>query len=125
MRRVKAGSGLAKYFTISANRAAEVMLNVEATMISSRLSVQHKRAVGYFPRVNRSSRITPPTKLDRVVQNTLLAETMQEGVQQALQRYMNMKATIEETAASKNFHEMVLKEIYRERGKTLPKNDQA
>jgi hypothetical protein len=38
---------------------------------------------------------------------------------------MNMKATIEETAASKNFHEMVLKEIYRERGKTLPKDEQA
>jgi hypothetical protein len=64
-------------------------------------------------------------KLDPAVQNTLLAETMQEGVQQALQRYMNMKATIEETAASKIFHEMVLKEIYRERGKTLPKDEQA
>ena len=63
-------------------------------------------------------------KLDPVVQNTLLAETMQVGVQQALQRYMNMKATIEETAASKNLHEMVLKEIYRERGKTLPKEEQ-
>jgi hypothetical protein len=63
-------------------------------------------------------------KLDPAVQNTLLAETMQEGVQQALQRYMNMKATIEETAASKIFHEMVLKEIYRERGKTLPTDKQ-
>lgn len=62
-------------------------------------------------------------KLDPAVQNTLLAETMQEGVQQALQRYMNMKATIEETAASKIFHEMVLKEIYRERGKTLPTDE--
>jgi len=27
--------------------------------------------------------------------------------------------------ADKNFHEMVLKEIYRERGKTLPKDEQA
>ena len=64
-------------------------------------------------------------KLDPVVQTTLLAETMQEGVQRALQRYMNMKATIEATAADKNFHEMVLIEIYRERGKTLPKDEQA
>jgi hypothetical protein len=63
--------------------------------------------------------------LDPVVQTTLLAETMQVGVQQALETYMSMKATIEGMAAGKNFHEMVLKEIYRERGKTLPKDEQA
>ena len=63
-------------------------------------------------------------KLDPVVQTTLLAETMQVGVQQTLDIYMSMKATIEGTAASKIFHEMVLKEIYRERGKTLPTDEQ-
>ena len=47
--------------------------------------------------------------------NHLAGGEIQEGIQQALQRYMNMKATIEATAADKNFHEMVLKEIYCDR----------
>ena len=64
-------------------------------------------------------------EMDPVVRTTLLGEAMQVGIQQALQTYMNMKATIEGTAAGKNFHEMVLKEIYRERGKPLPKDEQA
>ena len=64
-------------------------------------------------------------ELDPAVQTTLLAETMLEGVQQTLQRYFNMKTTIAATAADRNFHEMVLQEIYRERGKTLPKDEQA
>ena len=65
------------------------------------------------------------SELDSVVQATLLGEAMQVGVQQALEAFMSMKATIEGTAADKHFQEMVLKEIYRERGKTLPKDEQA
>ena len=64
-------------------------------------------------------------ELDPVVQTTLLGEAMQVGVQQTLEAFMSMKATIEGTAADKNFQEMALKEIYRERGKTLPKEEQA
>ena len=64
-------------------------------------------------------------ELDSVVQTTLLGETRQVGVQQAMEVYFRMKATLEEQAVSKTFENMVLKEIYRERSKALPKDEQS
>ncbi len=63
-------------------------------------------------------------ELDPVVQATLLGEAMQVGVQQSLETFTSTKAAIEETNAAQKFQEMLLKEIYRERGKTLPKDEQ-
>ena len=64
------------------------------------------------------------SELDPVVQATLLGEAMQVGVQQSLETFTSTKARIEETNADQKFQEMLLKEIYRERGKTIP-NDEA
>ena len=64
-------------------------------------------------------------ELDPAVQATLLGEAMQVGVQQSLETFASMKAAINETNAAPKFQEMLLKEIYRERGKSLPKDEPA
>jgi hypothetical protein len=64
-------------------------------------------------------------KLDVVVQTTLLDEAAQIGVQQSLELLMSLKSKIKSTNGSEEFQEMVLREIYRERGRTLSKEDQA
>ena len=64
-------------------------------------------------------------ELDPVVQATLLGEAMQVGVQQSLETFTSTKAAIEETKAVPKFQEMLLKEIYRERGKTIPNDEEA
>ena len=63
--------------------------------------------------------------LDPVVQTTLVGEAMHVGVQQSLEVFVTTKDSIEGTDADKNFQDMLLKEIYRERGKMLPKGEQA
>ena len=64
-------------------------------------------------------------ELGPVVQTTLLGESMQVGVQHSLETFVSMKDSIKVTNADKKFQEMALREIYRERGKTLPKDEQA
>ena len=59
-----------------------------------------------------------------VVQTTLLEEAMQVGAQTSLEAFMSMKTTIDSLDAGTKFQDMLLKEIYRERGKTLPTDEQ-
>ena len=64
-------------------------------------------------------------ELDPVVRTTLLGEAIQVGAQTSLETFMSMKAKIDALDAGTKFQEMLLKEIYRERCKTLPKDEQA
>jgi len=64
-------------------------------------------------------------ELDPAVQTTLLGEALQVGVQRTLETFASMKAAIDETNAALTFQEMLLNEIYRERGKSLPKDENA
>ena len=61
------------------------------------------------------------SQLDAIVQITLLEEALRSGVQHSLDELVRLKDTLKATNNGKCFQEAVLKEIYRERGKMLPK----
>ena len=58
------------------------------------------------------------SRLDPVVQTTLLDEAVQVGVQRSLEPLMRIKAVMEGANADENFLKQMITEIYRERGKT-------
>ena len=64
-------------------------------------------------------------QLDAIVQVTLLEEALLSGVQHSLNELVRLKDTLKATNNEKSFQEMILKEIYRERRKMLPKDIEA
>jgi hypothetical protein len=65
------------------------------------------------------------SRLDPVVQATLLDEAVQVGVQRSLEPLMRIKAVMEGANADENFLKQIITEIYRERGKTPLQSPQA